>query len=91
MEITKICPTCNKEMLRLNNGSFYCATCNSNMVFQPISMERSAYIKQEPYVDDDGIWIPYKEYALEGCASDYRLVMSKDMFVEAYNKWIKGE
>ena len=54
-------------------------------------MERSAYIKQEPYVDDDGIWIPYKEYALEGCASDYRLVMSKDMFVEAYNKWIKGE
>ena len=91
MEITKICPICNKEMLRLNNGSFYCTTCNSNMVFQPISMERSAYIKQEPYVDDDGIWIPYEEYAPQGCASEYRLVMSKDMFVEAYNKWIKGE
>lgn len=26
MEITKICPTCNKEMLRLNNKSFDCAT-----------------------------------------------------------------
>lgn len=91
MEITKICPTCNKEMLRLNNRSFYCATCNSNMVFQPISMERSAYIKQEPYVDDDGIWIPYEKYVLEGYASAYRLVMSKEIFVEAYNKWIKGE
>lgn len=54
-------------------------------------MERSVYIKQEPYVDDDGIWIPYEEYVLEGYASAYRLVMSKEIFVEAYNKWIKGE
>lgn len=91
MEITKICPTCNKEMLRLNNGSFDCATCNNNMIFQPINLERSVYIRQKPYVDDDGIWIPYEEYAPQGCASEYRLVMSKDMFVEAYNKWIKGE
>ena len=91
METTNICPPCNKEMLRLNNWSFYCATCNSNMVSQPISLKRSAYIKQEPYVDDDGIWIPYEEYVFDGCAGDYRLVMSKDMFVEAYNKWIKGE
>lgn len=49
------------------------------------------YVKQEPYVDDDGIWVPCAPYVPEGCASDYRLVMSKEMFVEAYNKWIKGE
>lgn len=47
-------------------------------------------VKQEPYVDDNGIWVPYKEYVPEGCRSVYRLVMSKEMFVEAYNKWIKN-
>ena len=87
MEITKICPTCNKK------GSFHCATCNNNdnIVSQTYCLKQSAYIKQEPYVDDDGIWIPYEEYVLEGYASAYRLVMSKEIFVEAYNKWIKGE
>ena len=49
------------------------------------------YIKQEPYIDNDGVWEPCEPYVPEGCASKYRLVMSKDMFVEAYNKWIKGE
>ncbi len=49
------------------------------------------YVKQYPYVGDDGIYTPCEEYALEGCASAYRLVISKEMFVEAYNKWIKGE
>ena len=48
------------------------------------------YVKQNPYVDDNGIWMPYQEYAPEGCASVYKLVMSKEMFVEAYNKWIKN-
>ena len=88
MEITKICPKCNREMLRLNNGSFYCAYCDSEMVFKTKSTK---YVKQEPYVDDNGIWAPYEEYVREGCASDYKLVMSKEIFVEAYNKWIKGE
>lgn len=58
---------------------------------QAIEYEHRKYIKQEPYVDDNGIWTPYEEYVLEGCASDYKLVMSKEMFIEAYNKWIKGD
>lgn len=49
------------------------------------------YVKQEPYVDDKGIWEPIKKYAPEGCASDYRLLISKELFVEAYNKWIKKD
>lgn len=49
------------------------------------------YVKQEPYVNDEGIWVPCNEYVPDGCASNYRLVMTKEMFVEAYNKWIKGE
>lgn len=46
------------------------------------------YIRQEPYVDDHGIYVPDKEYVPEGCESTYRCVMTKEMFVEAYNKWI---
>ena len=48
-------------------------------------------VKQEPYVDDKGIWIPVHEYMPENMVSAYRLVLSKEMFIEAYNKWIKGE
>ena len=48
-------------------------------------------IKQEPRIDDKGIWMPVHEYLPENMASAYRLVISKEMFIEAYNKWIKGE
>lgn len=51
----------------------------------------NAYVKQHPYLGEDGIYMPCHDYALEGTTSAYRLVISKDMFVEAYNKWIKGE
>lgn len=40
----------------------------------------------KPYVGDDGIYIPSRH--------DYRcheLLISKDLFVEAYNKWINGK
>lgn len=47
------------------------------------------YVKQNPYVDDDGIYVPVNEYVQEGCAGTYRLVLSREMFVEAFNKWIK--
>lgn len=46
------------------------------------------YVKQEPYVGEDGLYVPVHEYVQEGCASAYRCIMSKEMFVEAYNKYI---
>ena len=49
------------------------------------------YIRQEPYVGDNGIYVPVNEYAPEDCVSMYRCIMTKKMFVEAYNKWIKSE
>ena len=49
------------------------------------------YIRQFPYVGEDGIYVPVHEYVPEGCESNYTRVMTKEMFVEAYNKWIKGE
>lgn len=49
------------------------------------------YIKQHPYVDDYGIYIPEREYVPEGTESVYKCVMTKEMFIEAYNKWIKEQ
>ena len=46
------------------------------------------YIRQEPYVDDDGIYVPVHEYVPEGTESAYKCVMTREMFVKAYNKWI---
>ena len=38
------------------------------------------------YVGDDGIYSRVQQ-----TRDVYRCVMSKEVFVEAYNKWIKGE
>ena len=48
------------------------------------------YVRQDPYIDDYGIYIPEKEYVPEGTESFYKCIMTKEMFIEAYNKWIKG-
>ena len=48
------------------------------------------YIRQEPYVGDDGIYVPVHEYVPDGTVSMYNCVMTKEMFVEAYNKCIKN-
>ena len=48
-------------------------------------------IKHEPYVDDRGIWVPINEYTHEALGTAYRCVMTKEMFIEAYNKWIKND
>jgi hypothetical protein len=66
----------------------------SNIVYtnaMNAEIKQPVYIKQYPYVDDQGIYIPVNEYVLEGEATLYRLVLSTEMFVEAYNKWIKGD
>lgn len=47
------------------------------------------YIKQEPYVDDYGIYVPDREYVPQGTVSAYKCIMTKEMFIEAYKKWIK--
>ena len=46
------------------------------------------YVKNESYVDDKGIFTPLQDYAPEGCASDYQMIMSKRGFIRAYVKFI---
>ena len=53
--------------------------------------EKPEYVRQRPYVSKDGIYVPCNEYSPKGSVSVYRCILSKEMFVEAYNKWIKGE
>lgn len=47
------------------------------------------YVKQYPFVGKDGIYVPCKDYVPKGCGSAYQCVLTKELFVEAYNKWIK--
>lgn len=52
---------------------------------------KATWVKHESYVDDEGIWYPCEEYTPEWMETNYKLVISKEIFIEAYNKWIKGE
>lgn len=68
---------------------------NTNAVYGQLAntkegkLAQPRYIKQEPYVDDHGIYVPVNDYVVEGCSSVYKCIMTKEMFVEAYNKYIK--
>ena len=54
-------------------------------------MEDKKYIKLKPYVGEDAIYYPVRPYAdKDSPIADYREVITKDLFVEAYNKWIKN-
>lgn len=57
----------------------------------PPPKSQTIYIKQEPYVGEDGIYVPLNPYVEEGLASAYKMFLSKELFVEAYNKWILGD
>lgn len=56
-----------------------------------VCQKKAVYVKQEPYVDDCGIYAPINQYCVDGTTSDYKCVITKEMFIEAYNRWIVGE
>ena len=49
------------------------------------------FVKQKPIVNDEGIWNPVHPYVPEGAESTYQLVISKESFIEAYNRWLRQE
>ena len=83
------CDMCGCEMVHKSTGQWCCPNCRTDITNMFIP-DLSINIKQEPRIDDEGIWIPYQEYVPEGCVSNYKLLISKELFVEAYNKWIGG-
>lgn len=52
-------------------------------------METKDYIETKPMIDDIGIWMPVESFVPVDCLSAYKCVMTKEIFIEAYNKWIK--
>ena len=48
------------------------------------------WIKNKPYVDEDGIYEPCCEYTQEGIASNYKLIIPKEIFIEAFEKFCKN-
>ena len=60
---------------------------NNNMRKEQLQ-SNCAYIKQKPYVSESGIYEPCESYVPEGCVSHYKCIMTKEMFVEAYKKFI---
>ena len=47
--------------------------------------------KAEPYVGEDGIYMPLHEYIYEGTATEYEMLISKELFQEAFKEYIKKE
>lgn len=47
--------------------------------------------KAEPYIGEDGIYVPVHEYVYEGAATEYQLLMTKEMFQEAFKEYIVKE
>lgn len=79
-----------KEPFVIYNIDEECSEYPERRAIQVGKLKEPVYVKQEPYVGENGIYMPEQPYALEGTGT-YRMVLSKEMFVEAYNKWIKGE
>ena len=47
----------------------------------------SEWIKNKPYVGEDGIYEPCVEYTEAGTTSTYKLSIPKEIFIEAYEKF----
>ena len=49
------------------------------------------YTQHFPYVGDDAIYVPAESVTRSDLMPVYKQLITKELFVEAYNKWIKGE
>lgn len=68
-----------------NGEKFYSPNFVKGTIAEPI------WVKNEPHIADEGIWIPAQLHTLLGSSPVYNLLIPKELFIEAYNKWIKGE
>lgn len=95
----KDCECCKKGWFKNRPDDYVCTGVKHPFVIENINRECTEYqwgsIKTteirppEPvkaFVDDDGIYVPYENNPIY-----HKMLISKDLFVEAYNKWIKGE
>lgn len=53
-----------------------------------IKIDNRPWKKTKPILLDDGIYMPEVPYVRDGDNIPCTLVMTKEMFIEAYNRWI---
>ena len=95
----KECKACRKGFFASKPEVYVCIGVPEPFVIDDINVDCSEYPERnkitakiipsepaKPHVGDDGIYIP-DSYDSRHC----RMLISKELFVEAYNKWIKGE
>lgn len=92
------CPACDKGFFKSKPDTYVCIGVPEPFVINDINADCTQYRETnictariipsepaKPYVGDDGIYIPDSD------DSRYcRMLISKELFIEAYNKWIKG-
>ena len=81
--------SCGATYRKISDAHYKCPNCNNGMVL--ISTKPRKLIKLEPRVSEDGIYVPIEEYVYDDQPKDYRRVMTKELFVEAYKKYILEE
>lgn len=81
----KIC-SCGATFRKVSDTQYRCPNCNNGMII--IQTEKPRLIKLSPKIDEDGIYVPISEYVYSNEPQDYRCIMTKEMFVEAYKKYI---
>lgn len=92
------CDAAIKDFFKCAPDKYVCTDVKKPFVIEDPNVECTEYgsviasatiAPAEPvkaFVDDDGIYVPY-EYD----SRYHKLLISKELFVEAYNKWIRGE
>ncbi len=56
-----------------------------------IHINYEEYTQHFPYIDDDAIYVPSESVTRSDLMPAYKVLITKELFVEAYNKWIEGK
>ena len=102
----KDCESAVKDFFKCAPDKYVCVGVKEPFVIEDVNVECTEYPKKreenfvstasmsfvkdfepaKPYVDDEGIYVPYELNPIY-----HRQVISRELFVEAYNKWIKND
>lgn len=96
------CDSCRKGWFADRPDSYVCIGVRHPFVIGNVDHECTEYPEKntitdvvsavepmkpaEPFVDDDGIYVPH-----DVVPGYHKMIISRELFVEAYNKWIKGD
>ena len=95
----KDCNSCKKGFFKSEPEAYVCIGVKEPFVVHDVNVECTEYPEKnktsviytiapvetvKAYVGDDGIYVP-----VDVNSRDYKMLISKELFVGAYNKWIR--